>query len=289
MSESFLTNQFEMSKLSKVKLFNLEYFTGDRTNFVRQLLYLLFGRTKTSRIFSTNSSRDHKKKQHQLSVLPTSMNDIVGIQKHPELYAAVQQFSIRITDGMPLVWLAWLKGARPVGRLYGPDMMRLIVAEGRRYRLRHYFYGGTPKTLRQLTTQLATQYPGYLVAGSYAPPFRDLTKRELAAVVAAINAVQPDVLWIGIGSWKQVLLAQQLRSLVSVPLVIPVGAAFDFLAGIKQQAPRWMMWLGMEWFFRLCSEPGRLWRRYVLQIPLFIVFSILDLVYYYKKNTTHSK
>ena len=282
------TDQLDMSKLSKVQLFGMTYFTGSSVAFVQQLLRLLFSKRRASANRNRHSSSAEPKRL-QLTVLPTSMNDIVGMHKHPELRKAVSQFSIRITDGVPLVWLARLKGVRPAGRLYGPDMMRLIIAEGRKYRLRHFFYGGTSKTLKLLSAQLAKQHSGYLMAGSYAPPFRDLSKREFNDVVLTINRTNPDVLWIGIGSWKQVIFAQQLRAKISVPLLLPVGAAFDFLSGTKHQAPRWVMWIGMEWLFRLCSEPGRLWKRYILQIPFFIVFSILELANYYRQNTTHSK
>lgn len=267
------------NKLSKVTLFNEQYVTGDFLEFVRRLLAFTF---KSQRIH-TGFGNSTVKKQPQLTILPTSMNDVVGMYRNQKLLTAVRQFTVRITDGVPLVWLAWLKGFRPVGRLYGPDIMRAIIAEGRRYRLRHYFYGGTKKTLKQLTQRLAERYPGCRVAGMYAPPFRDLSAQELLFVQADIARAKPDILWIGIGSWRQVLFAQELSKKVAVPLIIPVGAAFDFLAGVKHQAPRFMMLLGMEWFFRLCSEPGRLWKRYILQIPLFVAFAVADIVRHHRK------
>lgn len=276
-------------KLTQVELFTLPYVSGNVVIFVQQLLAYIFA-TKTRNNSHSMGSRSHGKAiTAQITILPTSMNDIVGMAKDAKLTAAVQQFTIRITDGMPLVWLARLKGAASAGRLYGPDVFRLILAEGRQYRLRHYFYGGTPESLEHLYHRVAQQYPGSRIAGGFAPPFRDLTNKEFAALVADIKHLKPDVVWIGIGSWKQVLFTRQLCAAVKVPLVIPVGAAFDFLSGTKRQAPRWMMGLGLEWLFRLTTEPARLWQRYLLQIPLFIVFSILDLHNYYKKTITTSK
>lgn len=261
-----------------IELFGLEFATGRVETFVGSLLQYTFGknaRTTTRR--------------RPITILPTSMNDIVGLYKSPQLAQAMQQYTYRITDGMPLVWLARAKGARRAGRLYGPDFMRQCISQGRAYRLRHFFYGGTEAVLQKLNQACTEHYPGYLEAGSYAPPFRDLESSEYKAVVTQINRTHPDVVWIGIGSWRQVLFAQQLAADLTTSLVVPVGAAFDFISGTKVQAPRWIMRLGLEWLFRLLVEPGRLWQRYLLQIPLFIVFSIRDLTNYYKKNTSKSK
>jgi N-acetylglucosaminyldiphosphoundecaprenol N-acetyl-beta-D-mannosaminyltransferase len=184
---------------------------------------------------------------------------------------------------MPLVWLAKLKGIKTAGRLYGPTLMDNIINYGRSFRLRHFFYGGTEVVLKKLTATMAKKYPGFLLAGTFVPPFRDLTASELQEFITAVEVSHADVLWLGIGSWRQVMLAAKIKNQIKIPLIIPVGAAFDFLSGTKKQAPAFFQTLGLEWCYRLLQEPERLWRRYLLQIPVFIVFSLLELINYLKQ------
>jgi len=115
------------------------------------------------------------------------------------------------------------------------------------------------------------------VAGTYAPPFRDLTDEEDDAVIEMINAANPDVLWVGLGSPKQDYWMARHRDRLNVPVMIGVGAAFDMHTGRIPQAPRWMQRSGLEWLFRLAAEPGRLWRRYLIYNPLFMLYMALQL------------
>ncbi len=266
------------ASFGQINLFGLTCTTGAPEAFVKSLIDDL-----------CSKSRAKSKTTGQQLILPVSMNDVVGWLQKPWLQAAVSTFDVRLTDGMPLVWLARLKGCRLAGRLYGPTIMKQTVGYGRRYGLRHFFYGGTTEVITKLSQKLSESYPGFKMAGSYCPPFRDLTSRELLSVVKIINKSQADVLWIGIGSWRQVILATQLRGQVKMPLIMTVGAAFDFISGTKSQAPAWMQALGLEWLYRLASEPRRLWRRYLLQIPSIIVFSVLDLSNYFKPIKTSTK
>ena len=181
-------------------------------------------------------------------------------------------------DGMPLVWMARCLGFDRTRRVYGPDLMRamsdLSVARG----YRHFYYGGDQGIADRLKQQLTREYPGLQVVGTLTPPFRPLTPEEDAAVIARINAARPDIVWVGLSTPKQELWMAAHVGRVDAPVLIGVGAAFDFLAGVKKQAPRWMRHGGLEWLFRLAQEPRRLWRRYFTIIPRFIVLALFQLM-----------
>lgn len=187
----------------------------------------------------------------------------------PRLAAIINASGLAVPDGMPLVWMGRRKGY-PVGRVYGPDLMLALCEYGLKADWRHYFYGGTPQVLEDLTRRLRQRFPGINIAGSYAPPFRPLTTEEDEGVEAQINAARPDVIWVGIGTPKQDFWMDRFRPRLEAPVMIAVGAAFNFHAGHIRQAPRWMMRCGLEWLFRLSMEPCRLWRRYLIGLPRFV-------------------
>ncbi len=181
-------------------------------------------------------------------------------------------------DGMPIVWLGRRQGFQQVSRTYGPDLMPLICDRGQGRAYRHYFYGGSEETLRRLETRLRNRYPQIKIAGHQAPPFRKLTSDELEGDLERINASNADILWVGLGSPKQDFWIAQNRAKLNTPVLVGVGAAFDFLAGTKPQAPRWMQRTGTEWLFRLCHEPRRLWKRYLFGNSRFVFFLIKDVI-----------
>ena len=180
-------------------------------------------------------------------------------------------------DGMPLVWFGRLLGYSQIRRVYGPDLLlaacQVSIATG----WSHYFYGGPPGVAETLAARLTARFPGLRVAGASTPPFRPLTPEEDAIAVAQINSSQPDLLWVGLSTPKQELWMASHLGRVSAPIMLGVGAAFDFHAGLKPQAPRWMQTSGLEWLFRLASEPRRLWKRYLLNNPLFLWLAFLQL------------
>jgi N-acetylglucosaminyldiphosphoundecaprenol N-acetyl-beta-D-mannosaminyltransferase len=193
-------------------------------------------------------------------------------------YAAVINAADMVTpDGMPVVWLAHSKGYKDVGRTYGPDLMQQVCEQGQSRGTRHFFYGSTMETLAKLQTRLKALYPSMIIAGTYAPPFCPVPKREEQSILDQINQSGADVLWIGLGSPKQDFWISLNRPCLSVPVIIGAGAAFDFLSGVKPQAPRWMQKSGLEWLFRLACEPRRLWKRYLIGNVLFIWYVICDL------------
>jgi N-acetylglucosaminyldiphosphoundecaprenol N-acetyl-beta-D-mannosaminyltransferase len=180
-------------------------------------------------------------------------------------------------DGMPVVWLGRLLGHRNVRRVYGPDLMRKVCEISALKGFRNYFYGSTQDTLNRLKARLSEAYPGLVVSGLHAPPFRKASEEEDRSMMEEINNSNPDIVWVGLGSPKQDLWMHEHRERLNAPVMIGVGAAFDFLAGTKPQAPAWMRKSGLEWLFRLIHEPKRLWRRYLVDNLLFIYYIGLQL------------
>ncbi len=186
-------------------------------------------------------------------------------------------------DGVPLVWYGKLKGMR-VQRVCGPDTMPAVLDRSRWDGTKHFFYGGAPGVAEQLVEQMTSQYPGVDVAGVYCPPFRALTDAENDAVVEMIDASGADFVWVGLGSPKQDLWMEQMQPRLRATVLLGVGAAFDFHAGLKTRAPRWMQRTGLEWTHRLISEPRRLAGRYMTQAPWFARLLITDGL---KRNREH--
>jgi N-acetylglucosaminyldiphosphoundecaprenol N-acetyl-beta-D-mannosaminyltransferase len=143
---------------------------------------------------------------------------------------------------------------------------------------RHFFYGGNEGVPELLRDKLQEKFPGLQVVGTYSPPFRPLTPEEDAAIVARINAARPDIVWVGLSTPKQERWMAAHLGKVQAPVMVGVGAAFDFHAGLKPQAPRWMQQSGMEWFFRMVTEPKRLARRYLHNNPRFVVAVLMQLL-----------
>ncbi|HET8776835.1 MAG TPA: WecB/TagA/CpsF family glycosyltransferase [Candidatus Limnocylindria bacterium] len=164
-------------------------------------------------------------------------------------------------DGMPLVWLGKRSGF-DMERVCGPDFLPALIAGGIDRGRRHYFYGGGPGVSDALAARLTARFPGLQVAGTMSPPFRDLSPAEDRRIVDEINAAGPDYVWVGLGAPKQDLWVASHRPMLDAPALLAVGAAFDFHAGTRRRAPRWMQGLGMEWLYRLAAEPKRLASRY---------------------------
>ena len=180
-------------------------------------------------------------------------------------------------DGMPLVWLSHLAGKDHTERVYGPDLMRRMMAVSSARGYRQFYYGGAEGVADTLRENLVKRHPELQVAGTFCPPFRELSSEEDRAVVDTINAAHPDIVWVGLSTPKQEYWMANHLGRIQAPVMIGVGAAFDFVAGTKRQAPRWMQRSGLEWLFRLCSEPRRLWRRYGYIVPAFIVLAAAEL------------
>jgi N-acetylglucosaminyldiphosphoundecaprenol N-acetyl-beta-D-mannosaminyltransferase len=205
-----------------------------------------------------------------------NVHTVMECQQDPKMRQAVNGASLATPDGMPLVWLGRAKSKRTVQRVYGPDLMIALCELSSQRGYSHYFYGGAEGVPELLAQNLTTHFPDLCVAGTYSPPFRPLTAEENAGIVDQINAVNPDVIWVGLGTPKQDLWMAAYRDRLQAPVLIAVGAAFDFHTGRKRQAPHWMQRTGLEWLFRLSSEPRRLWKRYLIYNPLFVTLVLLQ-------------
>jgi N-acetylglucosaminyldiphosphoundecaprenol N-acetyl-beta-D-mannosaminyltransferase len=185
-------------------------------------------------------------------------------------------------DGMPLVWMMRLKGVRRQERVYGPTLMLRVLEAAARENISVGFYGGSPRVLHSLVERLKARYKGLHVAFALSPPFTELTPEEDAALVERINRSGARLLFVGLGCPKQELWMAGHRGRVSA-VMLGVGAAFDYHAGMKPQAPAWMQRTGLEWLFRLFTEPRRLWKRYLYHNPRFVALAIADLLGVLKK------
>ncbi|MDF7799790.1 WecB/TagA/CpsF family glycosyltransferase [Pontiellaceae bacterium B1224] len=195
---------------------------------------------------------------------------VVQCYDRPDMARIVMDAGMATTDGMPLVWLAKHFGFQGATRVYGPDLMLNLCALSEVTGYSHYFYGATDEVLAELKNNLLVKFPKLKIAGMYSPPFRALEDAEKDEVAERINEAEPDVVWCGLGTPKQDYWVSEFRPKLNCAAILAVGAAFNFHAGHVRQAPRWMMKSGLEWLFRLCTEPKRLWRRYLIGNPRFV-------------------
>jgi N-acetylglucosaminyldiphosphoundecaprenol N-acetyl-beta-D-mannosaminyltransferase len=200
-----------------------------------------------------------------------NVHTVMASAEDPELRSALGASSMNVPDGQPLVWAINALGHSLAGRVYGPELMSRACARAAGSGQRFYLYGGRNQgALVQLALNLRQQHPGVKIVGGYSPPHRPLTEEEEEAVVDEINRSRADVVWAGIGVPKQEKWMARMRPLLEPPVLVGVGAAFDFHAGLVPQAPNWIQEAGLEWAFRLAHEPRRLWRRYVRYNPRFM-------------------
>jgi N-acetylglucosaminyldiphosphoundecaprenol N-acetyl-beta-D-mannosaminyltransferase len=206
-------------------------------------------------------------------VCVTSVHGIVESQHDEQLRQIHNAAGLVTPDGMPLVWLMKSQGHGHVSRVYGPDLMLATMHLSQQKAYRHFFYGATDDTLGKLKSNLERQFPGIQIVGTHAPPFRPLTSSEDSEVVKRINRSRADIVWVGLSTPKQERWMAEHLHRVDAPVLLGVGAAFDFHAGLKRQAPSVIRHSGFEWFFRLVTEPRRLWKRYLTTIPYFMFYS----------------
>jgi N-acetylglucosaminyldiphosphoundecaprenol N-acetyl-beta-D-mannosaminyltransferase len=201
-----------------------------------------------------------------------AVNLVMSAREQPETLAAVLGATLAVPDGMPLVWALHALGHPRATRVYGPDLMARYCARAAHAGTPIYLYGGRHDDAARelLARRLRERFPGLQIAGSSAPPFRELTPAEDAREIEKINASGAAVVWVGTGQPKQERWMHEMRPRLDAPLLVGVGAAFDFHAGLVKQAPPWMQRRGLEWSYRLYREPRRLWRRYARYNPRFV-------------------
>lgn len=205
--------------------------------------------------------------RHRGYVCLGTAHGLIEARSDPGLRRIYNESWLTTPDGMPLVWL----GPPGVERVYGPDLMLAVCAAGCARGLRHYFFGGAPGVAAELAGKLVSRFPSLEVAGTFTPPFRPLDSSEFLELQGDIARCRPDVVWVGIGSPKQEKFMAQYWRELEAGVLVGVGAAFDFHSGRVRQAPRWMQRGGLEWLFRMGTEPRRLGWRYLKTNPLFVL------------------
>jgi N-acetylglucosaminyldiphosphoundecaprenol N-acetyl-beta-D-mannosaminyltransferase len=204
-------------------------------------------------------------------VCVAAVHTVMASREDPAFRAAIDEAAFTVPDGQPLVWALRALGHDISARVYGPELMARACERAAGSGQRQYFYGGRDASaLERLMAALRERSPGLPIAGGWAPPWRELSEEELDALAARINAAAPAVVWVGIGVPKQEKWMAAMRPRLDAPVLVGVGAAFDFHAGLVRQAPQWMQRTGLEWAFRLRQEPRRLWRRYARHNPRFV-------------------
>jgi len=208
----------------------------------------------------------------------TGVHGVMECRRDPSLRKIHNEAGMVTPDGVPLVHFLRLTGNKRTQRVYGPDLMREMTAISGRRGYRQFYYGGGVGVAEKLKQTLIRSTPELQVVGTYCPPFREITPAEDEEIIAMINAARPHIVWIGLSTPKQERWMAAHLGRIDAPVMIGVGAAFDFLAGTKRQAPKWVQRHGLEWLFRLCSEPRRLWRRYAYIVPGFMILAASELV-----------
>jgi len=200
----------------------------------------------------------------------TNVHAVMSARRDPELRAALDAADISTPDGMPVAWALRSMGQPDQERVYGAKVTTTTLEAGLARGWRHYFYGSTDETLAALQAALEASYEGIAIAGAMSPPFRQLSDEEEDEIAAEIMEMRPDFVWVGLGMPKQEKWMHRNIGRYPGVVVVGIGAAFDFLAGTKPEAPGWMQRAGLEWLFRLGSEPKRLWRRYIFNNPAYL-------------------
>lgn len=200
----------------------------------------------------------------------TNVHAVMEAYDDPRVKAALNGSMLCTPDGMPMVWLGRSSGRREMSRVYGPDLMLRLCADPQSRGLRHFFYGGARGAGVELSQKLSQRFPGLVVAGVYEPPFRPLHAEEERELFEQVRASQPDLFWVGLSTPKQDKFMAEYSAKLDATVMLGVGAAFDFHSGRIRQAPACLQRIGLEWLFRLCMEPRRLWKRYLKQNPRFV-------------------
>ena len=216
-----------------------------------------------------------RRERHYVCV--TGVHGIMESQQDESLRRIHNAAGLVTPDGMPLVWVSRLKGQRHVNRVYGPDLMLALCERSVVKGYRHYLYGGMEGVPERLAANLQIRFPDLQIVGTYSPRFGPINDEDDAEITHMINDAAPDIVWVGLSTPKQERWMAAHTDRLTAPVLIGVGAAFDFHAGLKKQAPRWMQRSGLEWLFRLVSEPGRLGPRYLINNPKFIFYITLQL------------
>ena len=224
----------------------------------------------------TGISESHSEKSNRC-ISATGAHGLIIAKKNREFADILKGFHMNLPDGKPAAVVGRLKGAKNMEQCTGPDFFKHVIEQSTQTKIKHYFCGGKEGVAEELRVACEKTYNNKNIVGCFSPPFRKMTDDELRKLGNEINAENVDIVWIGLSTPKQEFFANVLRQHVNVHFIVTVGAAFDFHSGRIRKAPQFVKKVGLEWLFRLCLEPKRLWKRYFEIVPKFIYFSLIDL------------
>ena len=211
-------------------------------------------------------------------IIASNLHAILEAHKHKEFRAVVNAASLFVPDGISATWVARFKGSPVKSRVRGTDLMRAFCELASHKGYSSFFYGNSQEVLNMMSARLRDRFPNLKIAGLHSPPFHSLTAPEDAQVTEMINQAKPDVLWVGLGCPKQERWMFEHRDKLNVPVMVGVGAAFNFLSGRVKEAPSWMRNHNLEWAWRMVHEPRRVWRRVLVYGPQFASFAFLEVI-----------
>ena len=218
------------------------------------------------------------------------VHGIMEAQRNRRLKTIFAEALLVVPDGMPLTWMGHLQGFSAMQRVFGPELMVNIIGKAEFRNCVHFLCGGEAGLAESLRDEMKRRFPWIKIAGTYSPPFRPMTAVEERDLVTKVRALQPDIIWVGLSTPKQERFMAHYLPMLDTKLMIGVGAAFLFHTGAIKDSPDWVKRAGLQWLHRLLQEPSRLWRRYLLNNPLFIVYAFLQIIGWkrYALETTHS-
>ena len=219
-----------------------------------------------------------KQKELNKCISFTGAHGIIESKKNKHFLHILKLFYLNLPDGMPVVWVAKLKGAKRIKRCPGPQAFEYILKKSSETNLTHFFCGGKPTVAKKLKESCEIRFNNSNIVGTYTPPFVDVDDFNYEKIGNIITKKNPDIIWIGISTPKQEIFAYNLSKYTKVKFLITVGAAFDFHTSSIKVAPKWMQNNGLEWLYRLISEPRRLWKRYLEIVPKFIFYGFKDIL-----------
>lgn len=208
-------------------------------------------------------------------ISPSDANVLVEARRNPQFRFILHQFYWNLPDGVPSVWILKRKGAKKASRCSGPDFFERLIKSTVDKNVNHFLLGGAAGVAEALKNT-CREWGNDHVTGTYSPPYVSYDQMNYAEMAAAIKAAKADIVWVGLGTPKQIYCAHELAKKTQVKYIITIGAAFDFHTGRIKKAPHWIQKIGMEWMFRLLMEPKRLFKRYFRVVPQFLWFALLD-------------
>ena len=203
-------------------------------------------------------------------VCVTGVHGIMEAQKDPAFRSILNRSMLTTPDGMPTVWVGRMNRHSQMRRVYGPDFMLNVCSVSVQKGYTHFLYGGVDGVADQLKNKLTTKFPGLQIVGTYTPPFRPLNRVESADLQHRISKLRPDFFWVGLSTPKQERFMAEYLPKLDAKVMVGVGAAFDIHTGRAKDSPDWVKNAGLQWLHRLLQEPSRLWKRYLINNPVFM-------------------